>query len=428
MLLALVLAANLTFDFPAVHIGVAEYAEGPTGATVFYFPKTAKVAVDVRGGAPGSINTDTLRLAYDEPYVDAITIGGGSSYGLSVATGAAQELKARGANAGEWGSIATVSGAIIFDLGGRRFNTLVPDSELGRTAIRDARPNVFPLGARGAARFAMQGGYYGDPVRHYSGQGGAFRQIGPTKIAVFTVVNSLGTIVDRNGAIVRCPSPPCGTIAERLAARAESLRSATTTVDLAADDRRPTEATTITVVITNQKLPFWALQRLAVQVHTSMARAIQPFHTTRDGDVLFAASTDEIENDKLSVADLGLVAGEVAWDAVLASVPELDPADERPAIELDEAALDAHVGRYEFAPNAIATVTREGRQLYLQIGKDNIYFGEANQRIALDPVSPNEFRARSARRDRVRIDGNGLTVNPGHWPLKAKRVSARLSS
>ena len=61
------------------------------------------------------------------------------------------------------------------------------------------------------------------------------------------------------------------------------------------------------------------LQRLAVQTHTSMARAIQPFQTRNDGDVLFAASTGEVENPELHFDDLAVVAGELAWDAVLAS-------------------------------------------------------------------------------------------------------------
>jgi hypothetical protein len=66
----------LTFDFPEVKIGVAEYEEGPTGTTVLYFPKEVVAAVDVRGGAPGTVNTDALRLAYDEPSVDAIVLSG----------------------------------------------------------------------------------------------------------------------------------------------------------------------------------------------------------------------------------------------------------------------------------------------------------------------------------------------------------------
>src|SRR5271163_1419109 len=68
----------LTYDFPAVRIGVAEYEEGPTGATVLLFRKPVMAAVDVRGGAPGTVLTDALRLAYDEPFVNAITLAGGS--------------------------------------------------------------------------------------------------------------------------------------------------------------------------------------------------------------------------------------------------------------------------------------------------------------------------------------------------------------
>ena len=411
MLLALLLAATLTFDFPAVHIGIAEYESGPTGATVFHFPKPVMVAVDVRGGSPASINTDTLRLTYDEPYIDAITFAGGSSYGLSVATGVAAELKDRSANAGDWTNIPTVTGAIIFDLGVRRFNTVVPDSDLGRGALRNAKSNVFELGARGAGRFAMQSGYFGDAARTYSGQGAAFRQLGNVKVVVFTVVNSLGSIVDRNGTIVRCTSAPCGRIVERLEAAAGRIQRAAET--------QPTENTTLTLVLTNQKLPVWALQRLAVQVHTSMARAIQPFHTTRDGDILFAATTGEVEND-LAVEDLGVIASEVAWDAVLSSVPQLDPADTRPVIELDAAALDRLTGRYEFAPGATATVTREGSRLFIETTKNSIYFPD-KKRVALDAVSRTEFRARNVR---ITFDANGLTLNPGHWPVRAKRLSA----
>jgi peptidase S58-like protein len=83
----------LTFDFPSVQVGVAEYEDGPTGATVILFRKPVLAAVDVRGGAPGTVNTDLLRLGLDDPVVNAITLAGGSAYGLSAATGVANALK-----------------------------------------------------------------------------------------------------------------------------------------------------------------------------------------------------------------------------------------------------------------------------------------------------------------------------------------------
>ena len=59
-----------------------------------------------------------------------------------------------------------------------------------------------------------------------------------------------------------------------------------------------------------------------MQVHASLARAIQPFHALVDGDVLCAVTTGEVENEELTTTSLGVVASELAWDAVLASIPE----------------------------------------------------------------------------------------------------------
>jgi L-aminopeptidase/D-esterase-like protein len=400
----------LEIDFPSIRIGVAEYDDGPTGATVFYFPKSAKAAVDVRGGAPGTINTDSLRLGYDSAFVDAVTFAGGSSYGLSVATGVAQAIKERQTDPNALASIATVAGAIIFDVGPRRYSPVVPDERLGRAAFDAATATRFPLGAHGAGRFAMQSGYFGDDARTYSGEGAAFRQVGPTKVAVFTVVNALGAVVDRSGNVVRCGTPPCGTIAARLQAKVAALAA-----------QPKTTATTLTLVVTNQKLPFWALQRIAIQVHSSLARAIQPFHTTNDGDVLFALSTDEVENDTLGVANLGVIASELAWDAVLSSVPELDPADDRAPIALDPAALRKFEGKYELAPGVRATVTLSGDALTISATRPSLYL-PAKQAVKLVPLSATEFRMSNARRDRLRFDAEGLTINPGHWPIAAKRV------
>jgi L-aminopeptidase/D-esterase-like protein len=77
--------------------------------------------------------------------------------------------------------------------------------------------------------------------------------------------------------------------------------------------------TTLTAVVTNQRVAGRDLTQLARQVHASMARAIQPFHTANDGDTLFAVSTYDVANDALPALNLGVLASELAWDAVLAS-------------------------------------------------------------------------------------------------------------
>jgi 6-aminohexanoate-oligomer endohydrolase len=288
---------ELTFDFPGLRIGVAEYDEGPTGCTVFHFTGGAMLERDVRGGSPGTFG--------DLDWVDAICLAGGSLYGLEACTGVAAELFEQRGHDTSWNAIADVTGAIIFDYGPRD-NAIYPDKELGRQALRSAREGVFALGQRGAGRSATVGKTFGFEGAEPGGQGGAFRQAGETRIAVFTVVNAVGAIVDRDGTVVRGhfdrPSGARRALVEGVEARVTGGN------------------TTLTVVATNRKLDRWLLRQLARQVHTSMARAIHPFHAVTDGDVLFAATTNEVEDETLDSLMLGVLASELAWDAVLAAV------------------------------------------------------------------------------------------------------------
>lgn len=313
----------LEFDFPSMQIGIAEYDEGPTGVTVFYFPSRVVAAVDVRGGSPGTVDTEPLRLGYDTPTVDAIAVAGSSVYGLEAIEGVRAELLLSGKRDVSRWNIAHVPGAIIYDYTVRQ-NLIYADKELGRAALRAAKPNRFHMGPRGAGRLATVGKYFGPSYLEYAGQGGAFRQVGPTKIAVFTVVNALGVIVDRSGRVVRGNRDPVSgqrslISDDLLHARAAEKRSRDAKVGPPAVPAKQSSNTTITLVVTNQKLRFWELQRLAVQAHTSMARAIQPFQTRRDGDVLFAVTTAEVDNPELDAMDLATLAGELLWDAVLKS-------------------------------------------------------------------------------------------------------------
>lgn len=299
---------ELSFDFAGLEIGAAEYDEGPTGCTVLHFlDGPVACSTDVRGGSP-AVSGAGVAL------VDAICLAGGSLFGLEAAAGVAAELLAQRGYRTDWLQIPLVSGAIVFDWGGRD-NAVYPDKELGRAALRSARPGVFPLGARGAGRSATAGKLFGWELREAAGQGGAFRQVGQTKVAVFTVVNAIGAIVDREGTVVLGHRDPEKLARLALAAGVEERLSGGRPV------RPPPGNTTLTVVVTNLRLEGRDLQTLGRQVHASMARAIQPFHALEDGDVLFAVSTGAVESDPLlDTTALGVVASEVAWDAVLSVV------------------------------------------------------------------------------------------------------------
>ncbi len=127
------------------------------------------------------------------------------------------------------------------------------------------------------------------------------------------MVNAIGVIVDRSGMVVRGNRDPVtGERRPLITDVNDRLRSGT-------GAQWEQGNTTLTAVVTNQAMDERILRQLARQVHSSMARAIQPFHAPHDGDVLFAVSTDEVENPELDGTSLGLVASELAWDAVLNS-------------------------------------------------------------------------------------------------------------
>ncbi|HEX5992207.1 MAG TPA: P1 family peptidase [Thermomicrobiales bacterium] len=312
----------LDFDIPGLAIGVAAYSEIPTGCTVFnfdvdLFPAGVMLELDVRGGAPWHSGAEDI--------VNAISLAGGSVYGLEVASGVAAELFAQGG----YRDLVAVSGAVIYDVSvveepdGFRSKGIYPDQALGQEAVRALKPGHFPLGNQGAGSGAYVGQWANWPyARERGGQGGAFRQIGAIKVAVFTVVNALGVIVDRQGQVVR------GGLDQRTGVRTTPIQDAEAILEGESVRLQPdaaplpgglTRHTTLSVLVTNVAFPRELLRQLGRQVHSSMARAIQPFHTPDDGDILFTVSTGEVAADDVDSTALGVIASELAWDAVLSS-------------------------------------------------------------------------------------------------------------
>jgi L-aminopeptidase/D-esterase-like protein len=419
--------SKLEFDWPMVKIGTGEYREGPTGVTVFRFARRVLGAVDVRGGGPGTVNTDYLRLGYALPEVDTVVLSGGSWYGLEATTAAATALKDDGERSGNWDNISLSVGAIIYDFGDRRLNEIYPDKRLAQAALRAVRPGVFPLGAQGAGRSARSGQFFG--CNAHSGQGGAYRQVGAVKIAAFTVVNAFGVVTDRDGRVVAC-YPGAGW--------PQPLRPGDLLSGMP-DSRKPgwqpqpansnRRNTTISLVVTNQTLEPALLQRIAVQVHTSMARAIQPFATEYDGDVLYAISTGEVDDKQpgaLSSVDLGVIASEVMWDAVLASVPE-QPRAMQPNKRLKLAAgdLEKYQGDYVFSDLVTVRVSAQDGKLMAQaIGARDAFAIKKQSSAELLPVAPGDFTVPGRYPLNVRFASDGkLILNPGHWEQVGVRAA-----
>lgn len=415
----------LKFDWPAVTIGTGEYEEGPTGVTVFRFARRSLGAIDVRGGGPGTVNSDYLRLGYDTPEVDAVVFAGGSWYGLETVTAVDTALKDDGVRDGRWDNIGLSVGSIIYDLGDRRLNEIYPDKRLAQAALHAAVPGSFPLGAHGAGRMARTGGLFKCDAA--SGQGGAFRQVGQVKIAAFVVVNALGVVTDRSGHVAACHGdagwPAELKTADLMADYPDSRKPGWTGK---ADDSGVRHNTTVSLVVVNQKLSPADLQRLAVQVHTSMARAIQPFATQFDGDVLYAVSTEELDGPGgLSSVDLGVMASEAMWDAILSSVPEQPKAPALPAQAAapPESTLKRYVGDYVFSRFVSLRVSEEGGRLYAQaVGQRAAYAIGRDARRELTALSASDFTVPGRYPLVLSFDGRGgLVINPGPYAQAGRR-------
>lgn len=409
----------LEFDWPALRIGTGEYMEGPTGVTVFRFGVRGKVAMDVRGGGPGTVNAAYVDIGYDLMELDSIVFAGGSWYGLEATTAVATALKDEGLRSGDvYSSIAMSIGSIIYDFGGRRLNEIYPDKALAQAAWRTARAGNFPLGAQGAGRSVKSGGYFG--CNAFSGQGGAFKQIGDLKIAVFVVANSYGVITDRQGQVAACyPDPQW------------SKKGALLTSDLMGQEpallpvkKAQRENTTISLVVVNQPMSAVELKRLAVQVHSSMGRAIQPFATIVDGDVLYAVSTGELDAPVLAPPTLGVVASELMWDALLASVPEQPTVGSAPPRTTPLVAVNRVSGQYRFSDTVSITVKKQGgRVLAKAVAARPAFSIPKDKFVELKPMSDGDYMVPGRYPMVLRFeDSETVVLNPGHWQQLGRRV------
>ena len=224
--------------------------------------------------------------------------------------GVAAGLLARGGYRADFSAIPLVSGGIVFDFG-RRDNSIYPDKRLGRAALDAALCGRFPLGARGAGMSVTVGNGFDYSRSEPAGQGAACRAIGGVRIFACVVLNAIGAVCDRNGKVVR------GHVDPRTGQRSGFAEDLERYVGAAP---RPGN-TTLAVVVTNQTVGGHDLTQLGRQVHSSMARAIQPFHTRDDGDALWMVSTREVDLSQWSLTALGVAASEVVWDAVLSAHP-----------------------------------------------------------------------------------------------------------
>ncbi|MFD5494808.1 P1 family peptidase [Streptomyces sp. GDS52] len=281
-------------DVAGVRVGHATRSGGGllTGTTVVLAPEGGAVAaVDVRGGGPGTKETDALDPRNLVQRVEAVVLTGGSAYGLDAASGvmAWLEERGRGVRVGPEPAhvVPVVPAACVFDLGRGGDFRARPDAATGRAAVEAAAATVpgarVPEGCVGAGTGAVVGAVKG-------GVGTASRVLDSgITVAALVVANAAGAVTDPEtgvlygelfqGGRVRHPDPEVHEAALRRLA------------DLAELSGPPPLNTTLAVVATDADLSKAQAQKLAGTAHDGIARAVRPVHLLNDGDTVFALAT-----------------------------------------------------------------------------------------------------------------------------------------
>lgn len=309
-------------DFASIRglrVGQAETDDRASGVTVVLFDQATPTVVDVRGGA--SATYDTASLALDATFGRrwAVFFSGGSLYGLDAARGIRTRILEAGGGAPAFRNpnpVVPISGAALFDL--PRARGPIPDYlPLGYEAARIASRDPVAEGSVGAGAGATVGKYLG---RHRAMRGGvgtaASWLAGRAAIGVLVVLNAVGGIRDPgSGRWLAGARAPKGGIAP----------------PQPRGSRDRTSGTTLALVATDLELARPVLSRIAAMTHTGLASTIVPFHSSTDGDVVFAAATGAAgrppeERRPGELADrLGHLAAELAGTAVRCAVSAANP-------------------------------------------------------------------------------------------------------
>lgn len=270
---------NAITDVPGVLVGQHQRLDNTwaTGTTVVLVPDGAVAAVDQRGGAPGTRETDLLEPSRLVQQVQAICLSGGSAYGLAAADGVmrwlAERHKGLPVGAGPHEVVPIVPAAVLFDLPLSQWGNR-PDAEFGYAACVAATSGPVTQGCVGAGTGARAGSLKG-------GIGTASTTVTGFTVGALVAVNSLGEVVN-----IATGMPWAA--GDELIAEFDLHPSAP---NIPLQSRSAPLNTTLGVIAVDAALTKTECQRIATMAHDGLARAIRPVHTSFDGDIIFALAT-----------------------------------------------------------------------------------------------------------------------------------------
>ena len=340
---------NAITDVVGLRVGNAQNTRIKTGSTVLVGDDPFVAGVHVMGGAPGTRETDLLKAENTVQSVDALTLSGGSAFGLQAAAGVMEALAQDGRGFPEGSArVPLVPAAILFDLnngGDKGWGPRSPYFELGEEAYKVAS-ETFELGSVGAG--------FGATTAHLKGGLGTASAVleNGAIVGALVAVNAVGSVTMGNGPHfwaapfeigdefggLGLPARPDKSAQgfktklhrrrrEQTKAQGSSETSGTNTVPDDSSQSGPGQNTTIAIVATDVSLTKAAATRMAMTAHDGLARAIWPSHTPMDGDLVFAVSTGmrRMDDPILDQLELGAAASATLSRAIARAVFSATP-------------------------------------------------------------------------------------------------------
>ena len=293
---------------PGIKVGHYTDLDAATGCTVVLCPPGTTGAVDVRGGAPGTRETDLLQAHNLVAEVSAVILSGGSAFGLATADGVMRWHSERGLGYQSRSGVVVpiVPAAILFDLTIGQPG-IRPDAAAGYQACEAASADPVAMGSVGAGTGARIAAISGNERASKGGIGAAALALpNGLVVAALMAVNAVGNVIGEDGRILAGLRAQDG--AGFVSVLVEMTRMSAASAASAAS-----ENTVIGVVATNGRLNKAQAQKVAQMAHDGIARAINPAHTMYDGDTIFALATGDIAADTTLV---GAYAAEVVAAAI----------------------------------------------------------------------------------------------------------------
>jgi L-aminopeptidase/D-esterase-like protein len=314
---------NLITDVEGLAVGQSHDADLRSGVTVLLPDAPVRAAADIRGGGPGTRETETMSDAGIVNAIHALVLSGGSAFGLDAATGVQSFLREKGVGF-EVGParVPIVPQAILFDLlngGNKDWGRHAPYRDLAYEAATHAAQD-FALGTVGAGFGATVG--WKEPGRRIMGGTGSasLRRDDGLTIGALAIVNAAGSVTIGDTPHFWAAPYEIGDEFGGRGFPASPVDPAATTILKG----RPGQNTTLAIVATNATLTKAETKRLAIMAQAGLVRAINPVHTPLDGDIVFALATarHDAPPTVFDLAELGALAANTLARAIARGVHE----------------------------------------------------------------------------------------------------------